>query len=129
MIRALLGMVPPLAWAALLAIAAAAGGAWCHRAGAVSVQARWDRVELERERQANADALRNANRALAASTRFETNRASLARKLYEARNANTVAIQAPIDCPASGLAGDVLLPAGALVGVRDAAAGASAPSP
>ncbi|MCR5864639.1 hypothetical protein [Aquincola sp. J276] len=129
MIRALLGMVPPTGWALLLAIAAAAGGAWCHRQGAAGVQARWDAAELERERQSNADALRNANRALQASARHETERASLARNLSEARHANTVAIQVPVDCPASGLAGDVLLPAGALVGVHDAAAGAGASRP
>lgn len=124
MIRALLGMVPPLGWALLLAIAAAAGGAWCHRAGAASVQARWDRVELERERQANADALRNANRMLAASTRFEATRADLARNLTQARHALSIAMRTPISCPASGQLGDLVLPPGALAGVRDAAAGA-----
>ncbi|MFN3630485.1 MAG: hypothetical protein ACK4XK_10605 [Casimicrobiaceae bacterium] len=126
MIRALLGMVPPIGWAMLLAIAASAGGAWCHRAGAAGVQARGDAVELERERQANANALRNANRARLASTRHETERAALARHLREARNATSIAMRTPISCPDSGRLGDLLLPAGALAGVRDAAASGGA---
>lgn len=115
------GLVPPWGWATLLAVALAAGGAWCHRAGARSVQARWDAAEVQRERQANADALRRADLALAASASHEADRAALARNLREARNAVSIALRTPISCPASGLAADVVLPAAALAGVRDAA--------
>lgn len=125
MIRALLGMVPPTGWVIVVAVSAAAGGAWCYRQGSADVQARWDAAELERERQANTDALRNANRALQASARHETERAALARNLREARHANTISMQQQFSCPASGQVGDVLLPADALAGVRSAAAGAS----
>lgn len=115
------GLVPPWGWAGLLAVALAAGGVWCHRVGAAAVQARWDRAELDRERQANADRLRNANRALDASAKHETDRAALARNLREARNAISTTLRAPISCPASGQLADVVLPAAALAGVRDAA--------
>lgn len=123
-------MTPRTAAAALSALvllaALAAVAAWCYRAGAASVQARWDAAEQERERQANADRLRQFNQALAASTTHETQRAAIARNLTEARNALSYAMRSPIICPASGQLGDVVLPAGALAGVRDAAAGASA---
>lgn len=121
------GLVPPWGWAVLVTVALAAGGAWCHRAGAAAVQARWDRAELDRERQANADRLRNANRALDASATHETERAALARNLREARNAISTTLRASVSCPSSGRLADVVLPAAALAGVRDASGAERAP--
>lgn len=127
MLRLLVGLVPAWGWGLLAALVLASAAGAGHRAGAAGVQARWDAAELERTQQQLSDARRNAERSITASAAHERDRAALARSLREARNAVSIAMRTPISCPNSGELGDLVLPADALRGVRDAAAGAGAP--
>jgi hypothetical protein len=129
--KLLLALLPGWAWAAILAGLGALGaaGLWWHysevrtarQEGRADVQADWDAAERDRDRQANADALRRFNRAQEASTAHETERARLARALEANRHALRDSLRAPLTCPAGATVGDVVVPAASMQRLRHAA--------
>jgi hypothetical protein len=132
--KLLLALVPTWAWIAGAGALIATGAGWHYyevraarqagdTAGAARVTALWDKAEIERERTANTDALRRAERAAAASLTHEGERAAIARRLQESRHALRNALRRPIQClPGQSVAvGDVLVPADVLARVRDIA--------
>lgn len=126
--RFLAGLIPPWGWIGLVTVALAAGGAWCHRAGAASVQARWDAADLQRERQDNADAMRRAEQAFSASTGYELGKAATAADLRKGRGAISSSLRTQLSCSPGNELGAVVVPAAALAGVRDAAGAGDKPA-
>lgn len=105
-------------------------------------QGEWDAAELERQQMAGRTLLRQGEAALAASTLHEAKRGQLAAQLRRSRDALSIALRTPISCPDIGDGeapagagrrtiplGSVVLPAGVLDGVRDAAAARAPASP
>jgi hypothetical protein len=120
--------VPWQAWAA----AAAIGGAWwlhssrvdaAHAAGRAETEAECTAARQETDRLANAARSRRIETAASASASHEVARTQITQRLQESRHVVRQALAAPVACPAGrALAvGDVVLPADALRGVRNAA--------
>jgi len=113
--------------AALLAGAVGAAGGWQARAWKA------DADDLARVRAEGAARVRQVDRSIEASAAHETERAKLARDLSRARHDIKTALQRPAVCPAGpdgqpGALADLVIPAGALDGLRRAA-GALPPGP
>jgi ElaB/YqjD/DUF883 family membrane-anchored ribosome-binding protein len=128
--------VPWQAWAG----AAAIGGAWwlhssrvdaAHAAGKAEAEAACTDARQEADRMASRARALRVETAASAGTAHEAVRAQITQRLQESRHVVRQALAAPVACPAAGrtlAVGDVVLPADALRGVRNAAgavAGAS----
>jgi hypothetical protein len=120
--------VPWQAWAG----AAAIGGAWwlhssrvdaAYAAGKTAGDAECTAARQETDRLASRARAQRIETAASASTAHEAVRAQITQRLQESRHVVRQALAAPVACPAGrALAvGDVVLPADALRGVRNAA--------
>jgi hypothetical protein len=120
--------VPWWAWAAAAAIAAA----WwlhssrvdaAHAAGKAEADAECTAARQEADRMASRARAQRVEVAASASASHEAVRAQITHRLQESRHVVRQALAAPVACPAGrALAvGDVVLPADALRGVRNAA--------
>lgn len=103
-------------------VVAAAGGFY---GGQRLKQAEWDAAELDRTRELALLERRRQVNAQAQSAGQEAVRAAIAAELRRSQDALSIALRTPVSCPPAGESplelGDVLLPAGVLDGVRDAA--------
>jgi beta-glucosidase-like glycosyl hydrolase len=120
--------VPWQAWAA----AAAIGALWwlhnsrvdaAHAAGKAEADAACTEARQEADRMASRARAVRIETAASASAAHEIDRVQITKRLEESRHVVRQALAAPVACPiGSPLAvGDVLVPADALRGVRDAA--------
>jgi hypothetical protein len=120
--------VPWQAWAA----AAVIGAAWwwldgrldaAHAAGKAGAEAECAAARQETDRLANRARALRIETAASASTAHEAVRAQITHRLQESRHVVRQALAAPVACPVGRTlaVGDVVLPADALRGVRNAA--------
>jgi hypothetical protein len=126
-----LGVVRAVPWQAW-AGAAAIGGAWwlhsshvdaAHAAGKAEANAECTAARQETDRLASRARALRVEAAASASTAHEADRVQITKRLEESRHVVRQALAAPVACPTGQplAVGDVLVPADALRGVRDAA--------
>ncbi|AKJ28854.1 hypothetical protein [Caldimonas brevitalea] len=106
----------PRFWLAIgLAAALAVSHGWAYHRGGASVQAKWDRAELERERELSEARSEQQRLAARAAARFEASREAIRQQLATTQEALQDALDQPVPvCPRT--VGDAVVP-GAL-GVR-----------
>jgi hypothetical protein len=117
--------LPARLLAGLLGLLLAAAAGW--RQGVRHTLADWRTTELAAERAAAEIGRENQRLAARAATQYEAQRAAQERTHADTLTRLRLALSGPVHaCPAVVL-GDVLVPAGAVAGLRDAGADQSAP--